>query len=356
MTPVMDQGNTGDIEGRGGARPLLERFLRSAPGGALVAAIERAESRRPNLLRILTYHRVLDPEGFDEQMLHLSEHYDVVGLDDLLAVFTQGRVLGPRSIMITFDDADRDVGEIAWPVLKRYGLPASVFVPTGYPDRPDRVFWWEHLEQALECTPRRDAIAGPGGTLPLRRAADRRRAASLLKRTLKALPLDEAVARAEAIGGELAAPPAESRVLGWEALRRLAREGLTVASHSRTHPFMDRVSLEEARAEIAGARDDLLREIGPAPPAFAFPDGRFCAEVLQVLREEGFVCAFTTRRGTNDLSTADPLRLRRINMSPRARAPLLRARLVHSSAYLNRWRRFFDPQRRLARNGEPSRP
>lgn len=297
---------------------------------------------------MLTYHRVGDAEGFARQMEHLAAHYNVLSVADLLEFFRAGRAVAPRSVLITFDDAYGDVEERAWPALRRRGLPAVLFVPTAYPDDPGRVFWWDRLEQAIAQTQRRDVLESPAGALRLGTAAQRHASLSRLKRSLKTLPLQEALARTDALCAALEAPPARSCVMSWAQLRRLAAEGLDLAPHSRTHPFMNHIGRDEALDEIAGSRDDLARHIGTSPPpVFAYPDGRFCPEVLKVLHEEGFVCAFTTRRGTNDLRHTDPLRLRRINMSRDAGAPLLRARLLHSSVYLNRFRRFFDPQRAL---------
>jgi peptidoglycan/xylan/chitin deacetylase (PgdA/CDA1 family) len=331
----------------------VERVARSRPGDWLLGAIERAEPRQASLLRVLTYHRVIDAPTFEEHMQYLASHYNVTPLSALLDAVSLGEALPPRSVMITFDDGYREVGELAWPILQRLGLPAVLFVPTAYPDHPDQGFWWDRLEQALDDTPRRDRLRTPIGRLPLAGTGDRARACSRLKRYLTTLHHDAARGRAEAICRELDAPPRLGPgVLGWNDLRRLAGEGLAIGAHSRTHPFMDRLSAEAARDEVLGAMEDLRRELGEALPIFCYPNGRCGPAVLDALRKAGIVVAFTTRRGTNDLRTADPLQLRRINVSRSAALPVLRARLVHSSAYLNRWRWIFDPQPALNRRAE----
>ncbi len=324
---------------------ILNRVIDSRASGSLLALLERAESRRPNLLRVLTYHRVTDRSIFEQHMRYLASHYNVASLSALLDAVAGRRALPPRSVMITFDDGYREVGDVAWPVLRRLGLGAVLFVPTAYPDPPGQTFWWDRLEQALNDTPRREEIETPIGRLPLARPADRVRACSRLKRYLETLHHDDAPRGAEAIIRQLDAPPgAVPAVLGWDDLRRLAGEGLAIGAHSRTHPVMNRLPVEAAREEILGAQHDLRRELGEVPPVFCYPGGWYGPAVLGVLREAGITVAFTTRRGTNDLSTDDPLRLRRINVSRAAGLPVLRARLAHSSVHLNRWRRFFDPQ------------
>ncbi len=324
---------------------VAERFIGAAE--PLLGLLEGAESRRRDLLRVLTYHRVGDGARFARQAAWLARRYCVVGVAELLDFYRLARPLPPRSVMITFDDADRDVAEVAWPVLRRHGLPAVLFVPTAYPDRPEMVFWWDRLEQALLGTRRRGVLGTPIGALDLETEAQRREAIRRLKRGLRAAGHDQAIETTDRICRDLDAPTPVSRVLSWPQLRRLSREGLSLAPHSRTHPLMDRISTAQAECEVCGARDDLRREVGEPPPVFAYPYGRHGPAALAALRGAGFVAAFSTRRGTNDLRRADPLRLRRINIGPAATLAVLRARLIHSSVHLNRWRPLFDPQRAL---------
>ncbi len=329
------------------SKRLLRRALRSSVGGQLTTVLEMAESRRANLLRVLTYHRVCDAEAFEEQVRYLATHYHVVSMPQLLDVYQQGDALPPRSVMITFDDAYQNFANRAWPILKAYGMPVTLFVPTAFPDRRDGIFWWDRLEHAFRCTPSRDPLETPVGHLPLGTVMDREKAFSRMKSFLKTLRYREALERAHQICDELQAPPPEPSVLGWDALRRLAAEGVTLGAHSRTHPFMNSVTAQEAEIEVVGSLRDLEKEIGTVLPIFAYPDGRYNDVAIEVLRRAGFVLAFMTRRGSNDLSHADPLRIRRINISQNADVPILRASFIHSSVYLNRWRRVFDRQREL---------
>ncbi len=321
---------------------------RAAHWDRLLNVLERADSRRPDMLRVLTFHRVTDHTTFARQMEHLATHYNVTSLSALLDAVARRGALPARSVMITFDDGYREVSDVAWPILRQLDLPAVLFVPTAYPDAPERTYWWDRLEQALADTPRRDAIDTPIGRLPLARATERSRACSRLKRHLATLHHDDARHHAEAIRRSLDAPPGTvPDLLGWDDLRRLAREGLAIGAHSRTHPIMTRLSPDAVRQEIFGAQEDLQRELGESSPSFCYPNGRYNPTVLDALRDAGVAVAFTTRRGTNDLRWADPLRLRRINVSRSAGLHVLRARLVHSSVYFNRVRWLFDPQTAL---------
>jgi peptidoglycan/xylan/chitin deacetylase (PgdA/CDA1 family) len=317
----------------------LSSFIaHSSTFSKMVRLLEQPDRNQPNLLRVLTYHVVEAPAAFDQQMNYLAANYYVVSMPELLDVYERKGVLPPRSIMVTFDDAYINFVECAWPILKRHQLPVTLFVPTAFPDHPERTFWWEQLYQAIHRTARRDRLDTPLGQFSLATPTQREQAYGQLRQQVALLPYGEAIRRIDQICNELEVPPAKSSVLGWAALRQLAREGVTLGAHTQTHPLMNRISLDEVRAEATGSLRDLEREIGPVPPIFAYPGGGFNDKVVKVLEEEGFVLAFTTVRGANDLRVADPLRLRRNNIGVRATLNVLQTRLLQSSVYFNRLR------------------
>jgi hypothetical protein len=163
---------------------------------------------------------------------------------------------------------------------------------------------------------------------------ERRRAAmGVLRDRVKGTAHLQAMAEVDRLVTALGAPPTSDTpsVLGWDDLRRLAAEGVTLAAHTRTHPLLDRVSLETAVDEIAGARDDLERAVGSTLPVLAYPSGAHGGDAVEAARRAGMVLAVTTERGGNDLRHIDPLRIRRINVGRRARSPLVRAQLIWAS-------------------------
>jgi peptidoglycan/xylan/chitin deacetylase (PgdA/CDA1 family) len=296
------------------------------------------EGHRANLVRVLTYHRIGAPPEFARQMAYLAANYHVVSMAELLAACRGDGRLPARSLLITFDDAYRNFAEHAWPVLKRHSLPVTLFVPTAFPDHPDRIFWWDRLKHALNQTARRETLPTPMGPVALATAGQRRQAFKQLRRYLVSLAHVQAMRCVDDICHELDVPPPPSEVLGWRELRQLARDGVTMGAHTRHHPFLHRITPEEAEAEVAGSLADLERQVGPVLPVFAYPGGYYNETVVAAVRRAGIDLAFTTVRGANDLQWADPLRLRRNNVGEQANLPVLQARLLHSSLYLNRWR------------------
>lgn len=312
-------------------RPAFTRF---------VGLLERATKPQAGALAVLTYHRVDEPERrpflypgmisatpaeFEEQMAFLARSHRLLSLAELLAVRRGEVPLPQRSVMVTFDDAYRDVAEHAWPIMRRHGVPLTVFVPTAYPDAEGRSFWWDRLYASL--ADRGSFVSTPLGELPVATEQDRLRAFRRLREHVKSLPHERAMELVGDLTGDRD-PAATSAVLGWEELRRLAAEGVQLAPHSHTHPLLDKLPRAEARREIRRSLDELEREIGPTPRAFAYPGGGFDEEIAAELEEQGFELGFLTRRGANDLRRADWLRLRRINVGRTSGLSLIRLQLL----------------------------
>ena len=306
------------------------------------------------MLRVLTYHRVAHlrdspvlhpqiisatPEGFFRQMRFLARNYHVVALPQVFEAIEKKTPLPLRAVLITFDDAYYDFATVAWPVLKSLKLTATLFVPTAYPDQPQLSFWWDRLYRAVMSASRSQLHGTPAGDLPLADAKMRRYSLKRLQDYVKGVPHRQAMAFIDEICAELDAKPVvQKSVLSWKELRQLAREGVALCAHTRTHPIMTQLSREEVRQEVAGSQNDLQREISATLPIFCYPSGSHDDTVVDILKEEGFTMAFTTLKGQNDLRTADPLRLRRTNMTRRTSLPIFRIRLLRVGAHLDRWR------------------
>ncbi len=272
-------------------------------------------------------------------MQHLARHYHVIGMPQFLNAIEKGAPLPKRAVLITFDDAYADFAEIAWPILKRFQLPATMFVPTAYPDHPERVFWWDKLYQAFNATTRTELCGIPFGPLPLRSSKEKRRALHIVQDYCTTIADDEAVRLVDCVCSELTRGLVYyGSVLSWDQLRGLVNEGLTLGSHTRTHPIMTQVTPDRMREEIRASQEDLKREIGTALPILCYPNGNHDDTVAAILRDEGMRLAFTTLSGENKSESLDLLRLRRVILTPRTSTPVFCVRLLRLGAYFDAWR------------------
>lgn len=324
------------------ARPLL-RMVGDVPGSsAIVAMIERLVGSRPHRFPVLTYHRIAEPVGppafapelisatpkdFEQQIRTLSRLYRFISLEELLDIRRGQREPKGRSLLVTFDEGYRDFAEHAWPVLRHQGVPTTLFVATAFPDSGG-AFWWDDLHHAVSMTSRRDAIRTDAGVFRTRSPHDRAVMLREVHVLTQVLPHRDAMALVRFLLGELDVPPLPDDVLGWDELRALARDGVTVAPHTQTHPRLSRLARPMVVTELVGSLEDLNRELGHAPPVLAYPVGDIDDSVAGIAAEAGFEIAFTTRRGVNDLRRPDWLRLDRINVGRAAAVSVIRAQLA----------------------------
>jgi peptidoglycan/xylan/chitin deacetylase (PgdA/CDA1 family) len=271
-------------------------------------------------------------------MKYLAANYEPVSAQDVIRAFEHpGQVsLPPRAVLVTFDDAYCDFEEHAWPVLKRYQIHPILFVPTAFPDHPERLFWWDRLFHALHTTSTAEVTA-PIGYLPLSTPVGRMQAYKSLKNYFKTMPHARTIGEVDRICRELEIAPKENIVLGWDALKKLAAEGVTLGAHTQHHPIMNCITLDELESEVVGSLHDLTRQIGSVPLTFAYPSGIHNDSAVDVVERADFRLAFTTRRGLNEVGRADRLRLQRINVGARTTLPVLRAQLLSWSAPVHAW-------------------
>lgn len=314
----------------------------------------KTDKSRPNQLRVLTYHRVAEidytgsfdprlisttPQRFAQQMQYLASHYHAVTLAEVVSAVEQGTLLPPKALLITFDDAYFDLADHAFPVLKRLGLPATIFVPTAYPDQPERAFWWDRVFRALMGTERAHLEFAPLGTLSLQSLKQRIQSIRRLQNYLMTRPHTEAMALLCAIEEQLGVKRlVRKSVLSWSELKAFGKDGLSISAHTYTHPILTNLPLAEAHVEIMQSQMDIKREIGQTFPVFCYPNGCHNQGIVDLLKQEGFTVAFTTYNGQNNLQQVNPLRLNRQSIYKKSTLPIFGFRLSALGGYLETWR------------------
>ncbi len=204
---------------------------------------------QPRPLRVLCYHSISDlagepilenygvpPEQFRQHLDLLKwAGFHFIDVSEFLR-FLQGKGgLPRRPVLLTFDDCYQDNLDAALPILKERGISAIAFAVSG---RLGGKNDWDK------------SIGAPQ------------------------LPLLDA-----------------------DGLHKLAEGGVTIGSHSRTHPMLNRISAEQLSDEIGGSVAD-LEAIGLSKPVFlAYPHGEYDQNVKQAAQAAGIQAAFTVKSG-----------------------------------------------------------
>jgi len=267
-------------------------------------------ANRANAL-ILTYHRFSGRDdglatpgpAFEAQLKYLTAHDKIMPLTSIIEKLVNGTDLS-SSAAITIDDGYCDAYEIAFPILVRYNVPATIYVTTDFVDR--KAWLWTDKLRFLATRTRLGALeAVIGGSklrLNMRTAAARLKAAFHINAALKTLP-DESKDRiisqiASKLGVELPElPPEEFSAATWDPLREMESFGIEVGSHTLTHPILTNVSDDRLRRELQESRLRLEFTLGHPVTQFCYPNGTYDDRVKQGVAEAGYRCAVTTDSG-----------------------------------------------------------
>jgi peptidoglycan/xylan/chitin deacetylase (PgdA/CDA1 family) len=317
-----------------GEHELTLRALLEDGRGAVLATVRLSSVRRSRPAGlILLYHRIVElasepwsmsvgPSRFEEQMQALTRNASPVALGDLVEGVTRG-VVPARSVAVTFDDGYRDNFGTALPVLERHGVPATVFLATGFVGQW-REMWWDQLDRILlepgtlptvlrvrlegkllEWDLGEDAVYSAARAEGLRRwrageaAPTRRHAAyrSLWNLLSAASPRARASAIEqldEVCGVDSVARPSH-RALTLEEVEMLgASDAIEVGAHSVTHSALSRLPRDAQRFEIEESKARLESLLDRPIVSFAYPFGtreHYTTETIDLLRESGLKSA-----------------------------------------------------------------
>lgn len=305
-----------------GAVSLLERLAMLLDcTGALEASMQLGRVDLGRSVGIMTYHRIaefddgdpFDPEVVDatpgqfrRQMETLMRLGTPISLDMLLRAL-DGAPLPPNPFMVTFDDGYRSCREVALPIVRALGIPATVFIASAFADG-GRLYWWEQIAAILHRARGRRAMLSYPVTVRIDAAdpGSGRLLDNIVKNT-PGLDLDGFLAHLRAeLGvpwdGAVEAQLAARLIMGWDDIRALASAGVEIQSHTRTHRVLETLDDRALREELTGSRQDIEAALGRPVRALAYPVGRRpSARVRRAVADAGYRIALTNTGGVSRL-------------------------------------------------------
>lgn len=175
---------------------------------------------------------------FAQQMKWLKRlNYHVLSLEEYLRYRHDYKLPPPRSVVITIDDGYAEIADHVYPVLQRFGFPATVFLVSG-------------------------KIGGHNDWTN--------------NKTLNG-----------------------RKILSWADIKRVAGQNIQFGAHSRTHVRLPTVLPEQTCEEISGSKSDVENELQSPVVAFAYPFGEYDQSIQNVVKQIGYLGACTAEHGIN---------------------------------------------------------
>lgn len=275
----------------------------------------RAGLRRVNKPKfvILCYHRVgsggvplfsaLSPRLFEAQMRYLRDNYRIVSLDQLYRECQEPAQAKP-AVVVTFDDGYRDLYRYAFPALRKYQVPATIYLVAGSIESGE-VPWYDRVFLLFRHSPAVLDLSRFGlGQWELDDPQSSLEAAWTLICQMRGMPDSKRQQICEALAGMPGVPPEDlrDRMLTWEQIREMQSEGISFGGHTMTHPVVSQLGPVALEYELGDSKQLLESRLQKAVTDFAYPFGKpeDCGSwAPQVLARFGYRTAATTVLGVN---------------------------------------------------------
>jgi peptidoglycan/xylan/chitin deacetylase (PgdA/CDA1 family) len=270
-------------------------------------------------MQILVYHRVNDEQDpffpavpidvFAQQMDYLASQFYVCSLADAVACL-RTHDLPDNTVVVTFDDGYRDNYLHAFPILKKFSIPTTIFLATEVIGS-GKVLWHDRVFAAFRNTrePFLTEYGNQLGSHPLRTVKEKLLAQAHVRAFLRSLDNDARSLWIARLVEQLSVEDqhdadAPALMLTWDEVRIMHRDGISFGSHTVSHPILSKMSAVKAREEISESKRILEERLGAAVEAFAYPNGArddFTEEIKGMVKEAGYTCAVTTIFGVNEI-------------------------------------------------------
>lgn len=261
---------------------------------------------RENIVRIAN-NQILEvtPEYLEQLVDWFREkHFEFISIDQMSACLRQQKEPGPKFVVVTFDDGYLDNYTYAYPLLKRLGVPFTVYVTTQFPDR-QVVLWWYLLEDLiLERDSLHISIQGKPYSFSCTTSESKVQVFQQIRRQIIAQGENELLSILHEIFDPYT-PDLYSRTdelaMNWEQIQTLSADSLvTIGAHTVHHYALSKLPVPAMQMEILTSRQKISDAIQAPVRHFAYPFGTR-NEVGQreerAILESGFQTAVTTLTG-----------------------------------------------------------
>jgi peptidoglycan/xylan/chitin deacetylase (PgdA/CDA1 family) len=296
------------------------------PVTRLISRVRDAIRTRQPRPVILMYHRVafvqndpwglaVDPDRFEEQIAYAKQHRSPMSVDEFVERH-RTKTLPANAVAVTFDDGYRDNLINAKPVLTRYGIPATLFLATGFINQ-DTPFWWDELATMILASTQtvhdQQFLAGETVNLDWGKPdhsdttgewrawhepqTPRQRSYLAIWRRLRLATAEQRDLAMNTLRQRFGtATDSLGRPLSSNEIRTLLCDGLVqLGAHTVTHPALTSLDRLECRREIVDSGNRCRELAAKSVNGFAYPYGDMSMEVQHDVASLGFSWACSTQ-------------------------------------------------------------
>jgi peptidoglycan/xylan/chitin deacetylase (PgdA/CDA1 family) len=283
---------------------------------------------------ILAYHRVLSEKAlgrdyfiqpgmyvrndvFEKQMQFLTENFQIISLMELLNHWAEGTWdHGKRYCVITLDDGWLDNYVYAYPILRKYQIPATIFLPTAFIGT-NQWFWPDKVGYLLRRWTVGAANALSNGHPWARGLIAKAKSGNLDSaiEMCKEVPEEEIYEFIDEMSRRMHLEFPDDRLLiNWQEVEEMSRHGISFGSHSCTHKILPKLPPEEIEDELAQSLRTLREKKINYVPVFAYPNGDCDEKTIGQVKAAGYRAAVTTVFGFEGRSPQHLFRLKRVGI------------------------------------------
>lgn len=246
---------------------------------------------------ILVYHGVVKApnhsisvgpiaiEQFAQHLAYYKKNFDVVSQSDIFQMYRDDFKPKRKTIAITFDDGYENNYTNAYPLLKQFNFPATMFVISKCLEDEAAITWYDYLDFVKrDLLSEKIAAQKPFTTI------------SELKNHVKTLNIEQRntlygeIRKQVKIENYISKLPREFwKLMNAQQLRELSNSGLVeIAAHTHNHPNLGEIQLTDAQAEVVKCKQFLEATIQKEVLSIAFPDGSYTEAVKDICRQAGY--------------------------------------------------------------------
>ena len=309
---------------------------------------------KPNNIYVFAYHRVFPdpgpdyvfekgtisatPEDFEKQLSFIKDRFQVINFNILSNLLSTGEPLQKDCAIITFDDGYSDNYEIAFKILKKNSLTATIF-PSTFSIDNGRIFWFDQLTYILKKVPPGRIRFKSGRYIFEVTDINRAEIRDSVMKILRSVTNQERLNLLNQLEQESGITVSESdlelaKPLNWKQIKEMSDEGIEIGSHTVTHPFLTNLTRDEILYEFAESKERIEKETGKQVRSVAYPNGDYNQIVINCAKQCGYKFGISYKHDIVNVNKYNPFAIPRIHVEPDVDLPLFQANILFPQVFV----------------------